>query len=198
MFTGIVEEVGTFDQIAEKKDVHQYHIHSTPSFTAAVKTGDSILVNGVCLTACKVQEGYFVVDVSRETRRCTTFGDKIRSNQVNLERAVMPSTRLGGHIVNGHIDGLGTLVERSDDENESVLWIAAPSDLARYIAVKGSICIDGVSLTVNQVERDRHSVTIIPHTLQNTTLHSLQPGDKVNIEVDLVARYLERLTRSEH
>ncbi len=198
MFTGIVEEVGMIDQVAEKKDVYQYHIHSTPSFTAEVKTGDSISVDGVCLTACNVQKGCFAVDVSRETRRCTTFGGKRRNSQVNLERAVTPSTRLGGHIVSGHIDGLGTLVERSDDENESVLWIAAPSDLVRYIAVKGSICIDGVSLTVNRVEHDRHSVTIIPHTLKNTTLHSLQPGDKVNIEVDLVARYLEQLTRSEH
>lgn len=198
MFTGIVEEIGAIRQIAAKKDVHQYHIHATPSFTNEVKTGDSIAVNGVCLTALDIQKGSFVVDVSSETRRCTTFGSKVRNDQVNLERAVTPATRLGGHIVNGHVDGLGTLAERSDDENEVVFWFTAPSDLARYIAVKGSICIDGVSLTVNQVKHDQHSVTIIPHTLQNTTLHSLQPGDMVNMEVDLIARYLEQLTRAGH
>ena len=193
MFTGIVEEVGTVHRIVEEGGAYQYHVRSSSSFADEVGTGDSIAVNGVCLTAREVREGSFIVDVSRETRRCTTFGDRLRGDHVNLERAVTPTTRLGGHLVNGHVDGLGKLTERSDDENETVLWIAVPPELTRYIAVKGSICIDGVSLTVNRIEGERHSVTIIPHTLQNTTLRSLKCGDAVNVEVDLIARYLERL-----
>lgn len=196
MFTGIIEEVGAIHQVIEEEGAYQYHVHSSASFTDGVRAGDSIAVNGVCLTACKVHEGSFIVDVSRETRQCSTFGGGLRNNHVNLERAVTPATRLGGHLVSGHVDGLGTLAERRDDESETVLWIAAPPDLSRYIAVKGSICIDGVSLTVNRIERYRHSVTLIPHTLESTTLRSLQRGDAVNIEVDLIARYLEQLTRS--
>ncbi len=196
MFTGIVEELGIIRKIAEKKDIDQYQIQTASSFTADVKTGDSIAINGVCLTAYDIQEETFVVDVSQETKRCTTFGGLIRNNQVNLERAVTPSTRLGGHIVSGHVDGLGKLTDRIDHENESILWVTGPSDLTKYIAIKGSICIDGVSLTVNQIKQDQHCVTIIPHTLQNTTLNSLQHGDMVNIEVDLLARYVEKLIRS--
>ncbi len=196
MFTGIVEELGIIRKIAEKKDIDQYQIQTATSFTADVKTGDSIAINGVCLTAYDIQEETFVVDVSQETKRCTTFGGLIRNNQVNLERAVTPSTRLGGHIVSGHVDGLGKLTDRIDHENESILWVTGPSDLTKYIAIKGSICIDGVSLTVNQIKQDQHCVTIIPHTLQNTTLNSLQHGDMVNIEVDLLARYVEKLIRS--
>ncbi len=196
MFTGIVEELGIIRKIAEKKDIDQYQIQTASSFTTDVKTGDSIAINGVCLTAYDIQEETFVVDVSQETKRCTTFGGLIRNNQVNLERAVTPSTRLGGHIVSGHVDGLGKLTDRIDHENESILWVTGPSDLTKYIAIKGSICIDGVSLTVNQIKQDQHCVTIIPHTLQNTTLNSLQHGDMVNIEVDLLARYVEKLIRS--
>lgn len=193
MFTGIVEEVGTVHRTVEEGGAYQYRVHSSSSFTDGVGTGDSIAVNGVCLTAREVRKGSFIVDVSRETRRCTTFGGRLRGEHVNLERAATPATRLGGHLVNGHVDGLGSVTERNDAEHETVLWIAAPPDLTRYIAVKGSICIDGVSLTVNRIERERHSVTIIPHTLQNTTLRSLGCGDAVNIEVDLIARYLEQL-----
>lgn len=195
MFTGIVEELGVIRKIAKKKDIDQYQIQTASSFTTEVKTGDSISINGVCLTAYNIQEETFVVDVSQETQRCTTFGGLIRNNQVNLERAVTPSTRLGGHIVSGHVDGLGELTDRIDHENESILWVTGPSDLTKYIALKGSICIDGVSLTVNQIKDDQHCVTIIPHTLQNTTLHLLQHGDMVNIEVDLLARYVEQLIR---
>ncbi len=196
MFTGIVEGLGIIHKIAEKKDIDQYQIQTASSFTADIKAGDSIAINGVCLTAYDIQEETFVVDVSQETKRCTTFGSLIRNNQVNLERAVTPSTRLGGHIVSGHVDGLGELTDRIDHENESILWVTGPSDLTKYIAIKGSICIDGVSLTVNQIKQDQHCVTIIPHTLQNTTLNTLQHGDMVNIEVDLLARYVEKLIRS--
>ena len=196
MFTGIVEELGIIRKITEKKDIAQYQIQTACSFTTEIKTGDSISISGVCLTAYDIQEETFVVDVSQETQRCTIFGGLIRNNQVNLERAVTPSTRLGGHIVSGHVDGLGELADRIDHENESILWITGPPDLTKYIAIKGSICIDGVSLTVNQIKDDQHCVTIIPHTLQNTTLHSLQHGDVVNIEVDLLARYVEQLIRT--
>lgn len=196
MFTGIVEEIGILSKITEKKDIHQYKIQAASNFLENVLEGESISVNGVCLTAYNIQDNSFNVDVSEETQRCTTFGIKNQNESVNLERAVTPSTRLGGHLVNGHVDGLGELLNREDNENESILWISTPSELKKYIAIKGSICIDGVSLTVNDVKDDRHCLTIIPHTLKNTTLNSLQTGDKVNIEVDLLARYLEQLSRN--
>lgn len=193
MFTGIIEEVGRAHKLKEESDTYQYQVHSTPEFASQVETGDSISINGVCLTAYAIQNTSFKVDVSTETRRCTTLGSLSRNNRVNLERAVTPSTRLGGHIVNGHVDGIGTLESREDSENESVLWFSVPLSLTKYIATKGSVCVDGVSLTVNQVKENRYSVTIIPHTLDNTTLGQMRPGDKVNLEVDLIARYLERL-----
>jgi len=196
MFTGIVEEVGTLRKIVEKNDIHQYQIQTPANFIEQVSEGDSISVNGVCLTAYNIQGDFFDVDVSGETQRCTTFSIQSRNESVNLERAVMPSTRLGGHFVSGHVDGLGEILDREDKQNESILWVSTPSDLKKYIATKGSICIDGVSLTVNEIKDDRHCLTIIPHTLNNTTLNSLQMGDKVNIEVDLLARYLEQLSRN--
>ena len=196
MFTGIIEEIGTVLKIAEKEDIHQYQIQAISSFISSIKIGDSISINGVCLTAYDIQKETFTVDVSQETQRCTTFGGLIENSQVNLESAMTPSARFGGHIVSGHIDGLGKLEERVDYENESTLWFTTPSDLIKYIAVKGSICINGVSLTVNKIKNNQHCVTIIPHTLRNTTLSSLQSGDTVNIEVDLIARYVEQLATS--
>ncbi len=193
MFTGIIEQTGTLHQIAVKKDVLQLQVQVTAAFSSGVKNGDSIAINGVCLTAYEVRASAFNVDVSKETQRCTTFGNPINNCRVNLERAVTPSTPLGGHIVSGHIDALGELTTRNDNDNETILWFTVPPGITRYLAVKGSICVDGVSLTINAVSGNQYCVTLIPHTLKNTTLHSLQPGGKVNIEVDLVARYLERL-----
>lgn len=195
MFTGIIEAIGTLHSVADKEDIHQYRIQTNTDFMNDVNVGDSIAVNGVCLTAYELENNSFQVDVSKETQKCTIFGQPIRKNQVNLERAVMPTTRLGGHFVSGHVDGLGTLVKRADNDNETVLWISSPTELIKYIAAKGSICINGVSLTVNEIQDDQHCLTIIPHTLQNTTLKSLQTQDLVNIEVDLIARYLENLSR---
>ena len=195
MFTGIVEEVGNARRLKEEKDIHQYQVQTTAAFTSGVKTGDSISINGVCLTAYDVQGHSFRVDVSMETRDCTTFGKPSRNTQVNLERSVTPTTRLGGHIVSGHIDGMGRLMAREDHENESVLWICVPDGLSRYIAPKGSVCVDGVSLTINRVEKNQFCVTVIPHTLKNTTLGYLQSEDEMNVEVDLIARYLERLVK---
>jgi len=195
MFTGIIETIGTIHSVADKEDINQYRIQTNFDFMSGVKVGDSVAVNGVCLTAYALENDSFQVDVSQETQKCTSFGQPIRENQVNLERAVMPTTRLGGHFVSGHVDGLGTLVKRTDHDNETVLWINSPTDLTKYIAAKGSICINGVSLTVNEIQDGQHCLTIIPHTLQNTTLKSLQVQDLVNIEVDLIARYLENLSR---
>lgn len=198
MFTGIIEEIGTIRNVADKDDIHQYRIQVSAEFMKEVQLGDSIAISGICLTAYNIQKDSFQVDVSKETQKCTSFGQPIRNNQVNLERAVTPSTRLGGHLVSGHIDGLGTLVQREDNNNETIFWIRSPAELVKYIAVKGSICINGVSLTVNQTKGEQHCVTIIPHTLKHTTLMSLQVQDLVNIEVDLIARYLEKLYQTSH
>ncbi len=196
MFTGIIEEIGTIYSIADKEDIHQYHIHASTSFINGIQRGDSIAVNGICLTAYDIQQDSFHIDVSKETQKCTSFGVPIRDNRVNLERAVTPLTRLGGHLVSGHIDGLGTLVKREDNHNETILWISNPLELAKYVAVKGSICVNGVSLTVNEIKDNQLCVTIIPHTLENTTLNFIQERDLVNIEVDLIARYLEQIINS--
>ncbi len=196
MFTGIIEEIGTIHSIADKEDIHQYHINASTNFIGGMQRGDSIAVNGICLTAYDIQQDSFLIDVSKETQKCTSFGMPIRDNRVNLERAVTPSTRLGGHLVSGHIDGLGTLAKRDDNHNETILWISHSADLVKYIAVKGSICINGVSLTVNEIKDNQLCVTIIPHTLKNTTLSSIQEKDLVNIEVDLIARYLEQIVNS--
>lgn len=193
MFTGIVEEVGSLQRLEGEQGTHQYRVSTTPAFAEGINTGDSISINGVCLTAYDVQADSFRVDVSMETRECTTFGTSSSEGQVNLERSVTPTTRLGGHIVSGHVDGICRLEARENHENESVLWISIPEDLSRYIVPKGSVCVDGVSLTVNRVEKDRYCVTVIPHTLECTTLGSRREGDEMNIEVDLVARYLAHL-----
>ena len=193
MFTGIIEEVGSIENIAIEKDIHKYQIQASSEFIRGVQKGDSIAVNGVCLTAYEILTNSFYVDVSEETQKCTSFGQITKNKQVNLERAVTPSTRMGGHFVSGHVDGLGSLTRRDDKENETVLWIQLPSELVKYVAVKGSICIDGVSLTVNDADGEQCCITIIPHTLSHTTLASIKVQDRVNIEVDLVARYLEQI-----
>jgi riboflavin synthase len=196
MFTGIIEEIGIIQDIAKKSDIHQFRIQTSEEFMKGVNLGDSVAVNGICLTAYDLHNDSFQVDVSTETKDCTTFAYPSSDLQVNLERSVTPSTRLGGHMVSGHVDGLGTLVTREDHENETIMWIKTPSELSKYIAIKGSICINGVSLTVNKTLDDQFCVTIIPHTLKNTTLKTINTEDVMNIEVDLVARYLEKLSQS--
>ena len=196
MFTGIIEEIGLIHHQSNQSDIHQYKIQTSDNFIAGVQKGDSIAVNGVCLTAYRIDNNSFQVDVSEETQKCTNFGNPIRENHVNLERSVTPSTRMGGHFVSGHVDGMGLVDKRIDKENESIFWFSPPKRLLKYIAAKGSICINGISLTVNNINNDQFCVTIIPHTLNNTTLRNIKTEDKVNIEVDLVARYLEQLTKS--
>lgn len=158
-----------------------------------VNMGDSIAVNGVCLTAIALTPSTFTVDVSAETLRCTD--GFVPGAEVNLEKAMRPIDRLGGHIVSGHVDGVGAVARFQPIGESHLLEIDAPANLARYIAAKGSITVQGVSLTVNAVEGVRFSINLIPHTLAMTTLKHLKPGSRVNLEIDMVARYVERLTQ---
>ena len=161
------------------------------------RVGDSIAVSGVCLTMLEPEETGFSADVSNETLELTTLGNLGSGQQVNLELAMGLEDRLGGHMVSGHVDGKGRLLSRRKDARAERFEFEVPAGLARYVAKKGSICIDGVSLTVNEVDGARFAVCLIPHTLEVTTLGDLQAGDEVNMEVDLIARYLERLTDPE-
>jgi riboflavin synthase len=169
------------------------HIQTGGLDLGDVEPGDSIAVNGVCLTAVALSGDGFAADVSNETLSLTSLGRLEPGGRVNLEKALTLQTRLGGHLVSGHVDGLGEVVERRDDARSVRFRIRAPRELARYIAHKGSITVDGISLTVNAVDGDVFDLNIVPHTLQETTMAEYRPGRRVNLEVDLVARYLERL-----
>jgi riboflavin synthase len=158
-----------------------------------VKLGDSIAVNGICLTAVALPGDGFVADVSGETLKRSTFVDLKPGSRVNLEKALTPTTRLGGHLVSGHVDGVGELLSLQHDGRSVRMRIQAPAELAKYIAEKGSITVDGVSLTVNAVDGARFDLNIVPHTMQQTTLVSFSVGQRINLEVDLIARHLERL-----
>ena len=163
-----------------------------------VKLGDSIAVNGICLTAVELPGDGFCADVSRETLTRTALANLKTNSRVNLEKALLPTTRLGGHLVSGHVDGVGEVLSRSDSARAVEFWIRAPKELARYIAMKGSITVDGTSLTVNGVNGSEFQLTIVPHTLQETIMADYQAGHLVNLEIDLIARYLERLLQGEH
>ncbi len=193
MFTGIIATTGTVSSIRVSGGDWRLTITSPELDFADVALGDSIAVSGICLTAVELLPQSFVADVSRETLACTTMGSWQQGELVNLEKALTPGSRLGGHIVSGHVDGVGELVSRRSDARSERLVFRVPAELARYIANKGSICIDGVSLTVNEVDGNEFGVNIIPHTAQRTTLHLYKPGRCVNLEVDVIARYLERL-----
>jgi riboflavin synthase len=193
MFTGIIQAVGKVASI-EQRGGDQRMVFSVGKLQfAGVILGDSIAVNGVCLTAVSLSAADFGVDVSRETLSRTTLGELRTGDAVNLELALTPTTRLGGHLVSGHVDGVGSVGQRRDDGRSVRFRFQNPPELARYIAEKGSICIDGVSLTVNAVGPDWFEVNIVPHTLAETTIGDFVPGKKVNLEVDILARYLERL-----
>ena len=197
MFTGIIATTGTVSRIQTIGGDWRLTIRSALLDMSGVKKGDSIAVSGVCLTALDVTPQQFSADVSKETLACTTLQHWREGELVNLELALQPHSRLGGHIVSGHVDGVGELVSRSPDARSERLWLRVPPELARYIAHKGSVCLDGVSLTVNEVSGNEFGVNIIPHTAANTTLHLYKSGRKVNVEVDVIARYLERLMRSD-
>lgn len=192
MFTGIIEAVGRIAAVETRGGDRRLRFEA-PGFFAGANPGDSIAVSGVCLTAVELGSDHFSADLSAETLSRTTAGSWLLGGAVNLERALTPAKPLGGHLVSGHVDGIGHLRQRHEDARSIRMEFEAPAALARYIARKGSICIDGISLTVNEVSGARFGVNIIPHTAGHTTLGSLKVGDAVNLEVDLIARYLERL-----
>jgi len=195
MFTGIVQALGVVVRREDRGADARFAIDAGALDLADVEPGDSIAVGGVCLTAVALDGNAFLADVSAETLSLTTFGTLAEGAAVNLEKSLRLADRLGGHLVSGHVDGVGA-VARIDDDGGSQRWtFRAPPALMRYIAAKGSICIDGTSLTVNTIEGDTFGVTLIPHTLAVTTFGRRRVGDPVNLEVDLVARYVERLVR---
>lgn len=193
MFTGIVEAVGTLSAIMRKSDDAHVRIAAGGLDLSDVGLGDSIAVDGVCLTVSALVADGFEVDLSGETLARSTLGRRRIGDRVNLEKALALGQRLGGHLVSGHVDGVGRVRGREEEGRSVILTFEAPRQLTRYIAEKGSISVDGVSLTVNRVDGTRFSVNLIPHTLETTTLGMLRTGDDVNLEVDMVARYLERL-----
>jgi riboflavin synthase len=193
MFTGIIQAVGTVAALEPRGGDLRISINTGKLPMADVELGDSIAVSGVCLTVIEKHASGFQADVSGETLRLTTLGGLAVNDAVNLEKALTLATRLGGHLVSGHVDGLGLVTARGEDSRSVRFTIQVPDALARYIAAKGSICIDGVSLTVNAVEGATFELNIVPHTLAETTLCDYRQGRQVNLEVDLVARYLERL-----
>lgn len=193
MFTGIVEAVGRIVTIEPQASGRRVRIHGGGLDLGDVRAGDSVAVNGVCLTVTELPGDGFWVDVSAETLAHTTFSTLVPGARVNLEKALAAGARLGGHLVSGHVDGVGTIVGCAPDGASQRLTIEAPAGLAKYIARKGSICVDGVSLTVNAVDGARFDLTLVPHTSAATTLAGCAVGQRVNLEVDLIARYLERL-----
>lgn len=193
MFTGIVEAVGTISAIIPKGEDVTITVDAGKLDMSDVHLGDSIATNGVCLTVVQFDQRSYSADLSLETLKRTGFTQYQVGDKVNLEKAMLPSTRFGGHIVSGHIDDVGTIVDRQPVGRAMEYWIDVPSRLSRYIAEKGSVTIDGISLTVNDVRKDSFKITIVPHTSQETTVDSFVVGHKVNLEVDVIARYLERL-----
>lgn len=193
MFTGIIEAVGTVGALEPKGADMRIRVLSGSLDLSDVALGDSIAVNGVCLTAVELPGDGFWADVSGETLSRTNFSELRSGSRVNLEKALTPTTRLGGHLVSGHVDGIGTVVERRSDGRSERFRLRAPAELAKYIAEKGSICVDGISLTVNRVEGAEFELNIVPHTLAETTMGDFRAGRRVNLEVDVIARYLERL-----
>lgn len=193
MFTGIITAMGTLTAIQPRSGDVRLRIATGKLDLRDVQLGDSIAVSGVCLTAVELPGDGFWADASRETLERTILGEAAPGMTVNLEKALTPTTRLGGHLVSGHVDGIGTVTVWQLDGRSWRLRIQAPDALARYIAEKGSICVDGVSLTVNRVDGAAFELNIVPHTLTETTLADFKIGRRVNLEVDLIARYLERL-----
>ncbi|MBT2969483.1 MAG: riboflavin synthase [Candidatus Thiodiazotropha sp. (ex Ctena orbiculata)] len=193
MFTGIIQAVGNVAGMESRQGDLRLSIQCGQLDMNDVALGDSIATNGICLTVIDLSGDGFSADVSRETLSITTLEKLHPGSPVNLEKALTLSTPLGGHLVSGHVDGVGRVVERRDDARSIRFRIEAPAALARYIAHKGSICVDGVSLTVNGVEGARFELNIVPHTLTKTIMENYRVGSEVNLEVDLVARYLERL-----
>lgn len=193
MFTGIIQAVGTLAAMEPRGGDMALHIRAGDLDMQTLALGDSIATNGVCLTVIELPGDGYIADVSRETLAHTTLGELKPGSPVNLEKALTLDSHLGGHLVSGHVDGVGRILERRDDGRSVRFRIDAPAELARYIAHKGSICVDGVSLTVNAVYGSQFELNIVPHTIRETTISGYRSGARVNIEVDQIARYLERL-----
>lgn len=192
MFTGIIEELGKVKAIEQQADAVRLTIEG-PIAVSDVKRGDSIAVSGTCLTAVEFDSTTFTADVVKETLDRTSLSELNVGDPVNLERAMTAATRFGGHVVQGHVDGVGKIISREPSENWEWLRVSIPADLMKYIVLKGSITIDGVSLTVNEVGDDFIGLSLIPETLALTTLGSKQVGAKVNVEADVMAKHIERL-----
>jgi riboflavin synthase len=195
MFTGIVQGVGTVRTIEQRGGDVALFIDSGDVLLTGVEIGGSIAVSGVCLTATRLEPGGFAADVSRETLSLTTLGLWVTGSRVNLEKALLAGQALGGHYVTGHVDGVAEVLSRHDDGRSVRMEFAVPPALGHYIARKGSVCLDGVSLTVNGAEGSRFDVNLVPHTLEVTTLGDYRPGTRINLEVDIIARYVERMLR---
>ena len=193
MFTGIVAAMGTVLERSQGGNGCRLRIAAGALDLGDVDIGDSIAVNGCCLTVTQLEADSFLADVSNETLGCTTLGAIEPGRRVNLEKAMRVGDRLGGHLVSGHVDGVGTLLRRKNDGENLRLTLGAPASLAKYIAPKGSVCVDGTSLTVNEVKGTEFGVNIIPHTRAETIVGLYREGQQVNLEADLIARYLERL-----
>ena len=201
MFTGIIQSVGRLvrsesvatDTGGGRSNDRRMTFDLGKLNPRDIGLGDSVATSGVCLTAVEINGSEMVADVSAETLACTTLGELAEGEAVNLELALRADSRLGGHMVSGHVDGVGEVVSRVSEARSERIEFSVPSELARYIAAKGSVCIEGVSLTVNEVDGAQFVVNLVPHTLQETNLDRCQPGTRVNIEIDVVARYLERL-----
>jgi riboflavin synthase len=194
VFTGIIEELGVVEGLTDQGDAVRLTVRG-PHVVTDAGLGDSISVNGCCLTVATRDGETFTADVMLETLAKTSLGGLEPGAQVNLERAVTPTTRLGGHIVQGHVDGTGTVVRRTPSAHWELVEIALPADLERYLVAKGSITVDGISLTVVEVGPESFTVSLTPETLARTTLGFKQPGDVVNLEVDVIAKYVEKMVR---
>lgn len=200
MFTGLVEEIGHVDSVEPQGDSVRLGIAASTVLSDA-QLGDSIAVNGVCLTVAELGEGTFIADVMKESLNRSSLGELEVGSAVNLERAVLPTTRLGGHVVQGHVDGTGTLLSRTPSEHWEVLRFSLPRELARYVVEKGSIAVQGTSLTVSAVSAAEDKpgadgffeVSLIPTTLRDTVFGAIAPGARVNLEVDVVAKYVEKM-----
>jgi riboflavin synthase len=193
MFTGIITHIGVINNITKTQNSIVFDIGVDQSFTKDLKIGDSISHNGACLTAIEIEQDSYKVQLIPETLDKTAFGDSIIGDQVNLEKAMILGTRLDGHIVQGHVDGVGIVDKITIDDHAWVIAINTPKELTKYIAYKGSICINGVSLTVSSRTESEFEVSLISHTVENTNLGKLKSGDKVNLEIDVIARYVENM-----
>ena len=197
MFTGIVEAVGKLAAITPNGEDITVTVETGTLDMSDVKLGDSIATNGVCLTVVDFGSHYYSADLSLETLKKTGFAEYQVGDKVNLEKAMLPTTRLGGHIVSGHVDGVGEIVERNSVGRAIEFWVAMPAEISKYVAEKGSITVDGISLTVYDLRKNAFKLTIVPPTSEETTIDQFQVGRKVNLEVDVLARYMERLLQGQ-